>query len=572
MNDEHSSKNMEEIMGKLENYTHVLLKPEMARMRALSKAIGYDDEDIHRPRIGIQNTWSETAAGHVHLKQLTEQVRAGILQAGGVPIEFGGYGGCPISLGENGHRYDTPSRDIMAMDVETCAQLHTFDGLVLLSSCDKNVPAHLLAAARIDLPTIIVVGGPMQSGRFQCRKVDMSDLDPFSWRCETNPENVDFENVQEMTECLCPGPGSCALLGTANTMQSITEALGMALPGNEKTCAGTSKLLRLAKRAGRRIVELVDQDVRARQIMTPEAMENAIHILHAIGGGTNAIVHVLALAKELDMLDRINLPLIEKLGMDTPCITPIKPSGPFHLEDLGEAGGIQAVMKRLGDRIHRDCMTVNGKTVGENVDEAQIVLPEIIRPLDRPVFSEGLYVLHGNLADSAIVRPTVVSKRMFDVTGPARVFEGMEECLDALREHKINAGDMIVLRYEGPKGGPGMREMFKAMKYLYGRGLAKTTALITDGRFSGTNNGCFVGHISPEAAEGGPIAIVHDGDTIEIDVDNKQLNLLVPDEEIEARLKQWKRPEPKFKKGWLGLYCKLAASGSEGGVMKFDHL
>ena len=551
-------------MGKLENYTHVLLKPEMARMRALSKAIGYDDEDIHRPRIGIQNTWSETAAGHVHLKQLTEQVRAGILQAGGVPIEFGGYGGCPISLGENGHRYDTPSRDIMAMDVETCAQLHTFDGLVLLSSCDKNVPAHLLAAARIDLPTIIVVGGPMQSGRFQCRKVDMSALDPFSWRCETNPENVDFENVQEMTECLCPGPGSCALLGTANTMQSITEALGMALPGNATTCAGTSQLLRLAKRAGRRIVELVDQDVRARQIMTPEAMENAIHILHAIGGGTNAIVHVLALAKELDMLDRINLPLIEKLGMDTPCITPIKPSGPFHLEDLGEAGGIQAVMKRLGDRIHRDCMTVNGKTVGENVDEAQIVLPEIIRPLDRPVFSEGLYVLHGNLADSAIVRPTVVSKRMFDVTGPARVFEGMEECLDALREHKINAGDMIVLRYEGPKGGPGLPDVFKVMGYLVALNLHEQCAVITDGKVSGFAKGPFVCQVTPEAAVGGNIALVEEGDQIHLDLNNRKLELLVSDEELEARRKVWKPRSCRAKSGMLTLYAKLALPATQG--------
>ena len=551
-------------MGKLENYTHVLLKPEMARMRALSKAIGYDDEDIHRPRIGIQNTWSETAAGHVHLKQLTEQVRAGILQAGGVPIEFGGYGGCPISLGENGHRYDTPSRDIMAMDVETCAQLHTFDGLVLLSSCDKNVPAHLLAAARIDLPTIIVVGGPMQSGRFQCRKVDMSDLDPFSWRCETNPENVDFENVQEMTECLCPGPSSCALLGTANTMQSITEALGMALPGNATTCAGTSQLLRLAKRAGRRIVELVDQDVRARQIMTPEAMENAIHILHAIGGGTNAIVHVLALAKELDMLDRINLPLIEKLGMDTPCITPIKPSGPFHLEDLGEAGGIQAVMKRLGDRIHRDCMTVNGKTVGENVDEAQIVLPEIIRPLDRPVFSEGLYVLHGNLADSAIVRPTVVSKRMFDVTGPARVFEGMEECLDALREHKINAGDMIVLRYEGPKGGPGLPDVFKVMGYLVALNLHEQCAVITDGKVSGFAKGPFVCQVTPEAAVGGNIALVEEGDQIHLDLNNRKLELLVSDEELEARRKVWKPRSCRAKSGLLTLYAKLALPATQG--------
>ncbi len=551
-------------MGRKENYTHVLHKPEMARMRALSKAIGYDDDDIHRFRIGIQNTWSETAAGHVHLRQLTEAVRAGILQAGGVPIEFGGYGGCPIDLGENGHRYDTPSRDIMAMDLETCAQLHSFDGLVLLSSCDKNVPAHLLGAARLNLPTIIVVGGPMQSGRFKCHHVDMSDLDPFSWRCETNPDDVDYSDVQEMTECLCPGPGSCALLGTANTMQCITEALGMTLPGNSTTCAGTSQLLRLAKRAGRRIVDLVDQNVRARDVMTPEAMENAIHVLHAIGGGTNAIVHILALAKEMDMLDRINLPLIEQLGRSTPCITPVKPSGPWHLEDLGEAGGIQAVMQRLGDRIHRECVTVNGKTVGENVDEAHIVLPEIIRPLDRPVFSEGLYVMHGNLADSAIARPTVISRSMFDITGPARVFDSMESCLEALRRHKINPGDMIVLRYEGPRGGPGLTDVFKVLGYLVALNLHEKCAVITDGKISGFAKGPFVCQVTPEAAVGGTIALVEEGDQIHMDLNARRIDLLVDEDVLAARRKAWKPKPCRAKTGLLTLYAKLALPATEG--------
>ena len=551
-------------MGRKENYTHVLHKPEMARMRALSKAIGYDDDDIHRFRIGIQNTWSETAAGHVHLRQLTEAVRAGILQAGGMPIEFGGYGGCPIDLGENGHRYDTPSRDIMAMDLETCAQLHSFDGLVLLSSCDKNVPAHLLGAARLNLPTIIVVGGPMQSGRFKCHHVDMSDLDPFSWRCETNPDDVDYSDVQEMTECLCPGPGSCALLGTANTMQCITEALGMTLPGNSTTCAGTSQLLRLAKRAGRRIVDLVDQNVRARDVMTPEAMENAIHVLHAIGGGTNAIVHILALAKEMDMLDRINLPLIEQLGRSTPCITPVKPSGPWHLEDLGEAGGIQAVMQRLGDRIHRECVTVNGKTVGENVDEAHIVLPEIIRPLDRPVFSEGLYVMHGNLADSAIARPTVISRSMFDITGPARVFDSMESCLEALRRHKINPGDMIVLRYEGPRGGPGLTDVFKVLGYLVALNLHEKCAVITDGKISGFAKGPFVCQVTPEAAVGGTIALVEEGDQIHMDLNARRIDLLVDEDVLAARRKAWKPKPCRAKTGLLTLYAKLALPATEG--------
>lgn len=557
-------------MGKKEQYTHILHKPEMARMRALSKAVGYDDDDIHRFRIGIQNTWSETAAGHVHLRQLTEAVREGILQAGGVPIEFGGYGGCPISLGENGHRYDTPSRDIMAMDLETCAQLHAFDGLVLLSSCDKNVPAHLLGAARLNLPTIIVLGGPMQSGRFRCQNVDMSDLDPFSWRCETNPDQVNQEDVWEMTETLCPGPGSCALLGTANTMQCITEALGLSLPGNATTCAGTAALQRLAKRAGRQIVELVDADLKPGDIVTRDAMENAIRVLHAIGGGTNAIVHILALAHEMHMLDDINLKLIEKLGLDTPCITPVKPSGPYHLQDLGEAGGVQAVMKRLGALIHPEPITVNGNTVGRNVEQAEIVLPEVIRPLENPVFQEGLFVLHGNLADSAIVRPTVVAKSMFQVQGPARIFEGMEDCLEALRLHQINAGDILVLRYEGPKGGPGLTDVFKVMGYLVALGLHESCAVITDGKVSGFAKGPFVCQVTPEAAEGGTIALVEEGDTIALDLPGRRLDLLVDDETLAARRAKWVPRPPRVRSGVLTLYARMALPATQGGGIPLE--
>ncbi|QQO08435.1 dihydroxy-acid dehydratase [Breznakiella homolactica] len=551
-------------MGKKENYTHVLLKPEMARMRALSKAIGYDNEDLHRFRIGIQNTWSETAAGHTHLKQVTEAVRAGIWQAGGTPIEFGGYGGCPIALGMNGHRYDTPSRDIMAMDVETCSELHSFDGLVLISSCDKNVPAHLLAAARMNIPTVIVLGGPMGSGRFRFRNVDMSDLDPFSWACETDPASVNYDSVEEMTECLCPGPGACALMGTANTMQCISEALGMSLPGNATTVAGSGSLLRLAKQAGRAIVRLIDEDVKPSDIITPEAMENAIRILHAIGGGTNAVVHLLALSHELGMLDRVNLQLIEKLGMDTPCITPIKPSGPYHLEDLGEAGGIQGVMKRLGEKIHPSPVTVNGKTVGGNIEEARIRNEEIIRPLENPVFSEGLYVLHGNLADSAVVRPTVIAKSMHQVTGPARVFESMESCLDAIRLHKINPGDIIVLRYEGPKGGPGLTDVFKIMGYLVSLNLHESCAVISDGKVSGFAKGPFICQVTPEAAEGGTIALVHEGDAICIDLPARSLELLVSDAELAERRRTWKPNPPRVTKGLLTLYAKSALPATMG--------
>lgn len=404
----------------------------------------------------------------------------------------------------------------------------------------------------------------MQSGCYKHKNVDMSDLDPFSWQCETSPEQADFKGVQEMTENLCPGPGSCALLGTANTMQCVTEALGLSLPGNATICAGASALLRLSKHAGRRIVALVEENVKPSDIITLNSMENAIRVLHAIGGGTNAIVHILALAHEMNMLDKINLELIERLGLDTPCITPIKPSGKYHMEDLGEAGGIQAVMKRLGKRIHRDPISVNGRTVGENVDEAQVVLPEIIRPMDNPVFKEGLFVLRGNLADSAIVRPTVVSKSMFQVTGPARVFECMEDCLDALKRHKISAGDIIVLRYEGPKGGPGLTDVFKVMGYLVSLQLHEKCAVITDGKVSGFAKGPFVCQVTPEAAEGGMIALVRNDDPIRIDLPGRRIDLMVPEDEITKRRDIWKLPEPRVKSGMLTLYTRMALPATMG--------
>ena len=546
----------------------VLLEPEMARMRALSKAIGYDDEDIRRPRIGVHNTWSETAAGHIHLRQLTEAVRAGIWQAGGAPIEFGGWANCPIALGMHGHRYDTPSRDAIAIDVETVAELHVFDGLVLLGGCDKNVPGHLLAAARLNLPTVIVVGGPMRAGRYRGRNVDMSDLDPSSWACEVEPGSVDLDEVEQMTECFCPGPGACSLLGTANTMQCLTEALGLCLRGNATTVAGSAELFRLAKRAGRKVVELVEKDVRVRDIVTERSMENAIRVMHAIAGSTNSVVHMLALAEELDMSDSVNLGLIEDLGHTTPCITPIKPSGPFHLEDLGEAGGIQAVMKQLGGLVHRQERTVDGEAVGENVDRAIVLRPEVIRDVANPVFREGLYVLHGNLAESAIVRPTVVAPGLERMTGPARVFDSMEENLDALRKHRINPGDVIVLRYEGPRGGPGLTDVFKVLGYLVALNLHETCAVVTDGKVSGFAKGPFICQVTPEAAVGGPLAIVEEGDRIEIDLPDRSLNLLVPEEAIKKRLRRWIAPKPRVERGFLTLYARFAEPSSRGAGLR----
>jgi len=550
------------------NRQHVLLKPEMARMRALSKAIGYDDEDIQRLRIGIHNTWSETAAGHAHLKQVTEAVRAGVWQAGGAPIEFGGWANCPIALGMHGHRYDTPSRDAIAIDVETCAELHLFDALVLISSCDKNVPGHLLAAARLDLPTIIVVGGPMASGRYQGKDVDMSDLDPLSWACEVEPDSVNLNEVEQMTECLCPGPGACALLGTANTMQCLTEALGMCLPGNATTIAGSAALLRLAKNAGRCVVALADAGITARKVMTPRALENAIRVMHAIGGSTNSVVHILALAEELCVSDAVNLGTIEELGKSTPCITPIKPSGPYHMDDLDEAGGIQAVMKQLGEMIHGGERTVNGGTIGENVQHARVHRPEVIRSVADPVFREGLYVLHGSLAESAVVRPTVVAQSMQRVVGPARVFDGMEDALTALKEHRINGGDIIVLRYEGPRGGPGLTDVFKVLGYLVSLNLHEQCAVVTDGKVSGFAKGPFICQVTPEAAVGGPIAVVEEGDLVEIDLPNRKLNLKVSQDVLDRRLSAWRPPPPRVTSGFLTLYARLAEPSTRGAGLR----
>ncbi len=542
----------------------VMKQPGMARARALIKAMGYDDEDLHRPRIGVANTWSETSPGHIHLRGVADAVKAGIWQAGGTPYEFGGFAQCPVDVGRTGMRWDTPTRDVIAAEVETCAQIHSFDGLVLISSCDKNVPGHLLAAARLDLPAIVVTGGPMLAGRYQGKDVVTTDLDAETWACGLGRPRFAPDALAELEDAACPTAGACALLGTANTMQCLAEAVGLALPGSTTPPAVTAQRLWHAKKSGRRIVGLVQEDLRPSQILTRHALENMIRVLHAIGGSTNAVLHILALAQELDLGGEITLETVAKLSKEINCIVAVRPSGPFTMAEFDEAGGIPAVMRVLEERLHLDCQTVTGKTIRQNIRAARVRRPEVIRALGDPVFRGGLVILRGSLACSAVVRPTVVPKEMMKHAGPARTFDSMEDCLRGLEQGKVHAGEVIVLRYEGPRGGPGLTEVFKVVGYMGALGLDKSCALVTDGKISGFAKGPFICQVSPEAALGGPIALIRDGDRVEVDIPGQRLDLLVSEEELASRRRKWTCPPPRVSKGFLSLYARMAEPAERG--------
>jgi dihydroxy-acid dehydratase len=544
----------------------------MARTRALIKAMGFDDEDIRRPRIGVANSWSETSPGHVHLRAVADAVKAGIWQAGGTPYEFGGFGQCPMDVGHGGIRYDTPTRDVIAADVETCTEIHCFDGLVLISSCDKNVPGHLLAAARLNRPAILVPGGPMLAGRHQGKDVIVTDLDAETWACGVGRPRLPPEGLARLEDAVCPTAGSCALLGTANTMQCLSEAVGLALPGSGTAPAVSAQRLWFARQAGRRIVTLVQEGLRSRDILTSAALENMIRVLHAIGGSTNAILHILALAQELDLAHEITLETVARLSAEVSCIVSVRPNGAHTMADFDEAGGIPAVMASLRDQLHLDCRTVTGASVGQNLRSAGVRRAEVIRPLDQPVFRGGLAILRGSLAASAVVRPTVVPEQMMKHVGPARTFDSMEACLAGLETGKVQTGEVIVLRYEGPRGGPGLTEVFKVLGYMGALELDKSCALVTDGKISGFAKGPFICQVSPEAALGGPIALVKDGDQIEVDIPGRRLNLLVPGNELAARQRAWARPAPRVRHGILSWYARLAEPAERGGGLpvRFD--
>ena len=536
-----------------------------AGQRALWKSMGYTSEDLTRPIIGVHNTWSETCPGHYNLRSVTQAVKAGIWQAGGTPMEFSDFAHCPfISVGRSGILYDSPSRDIIAACVEACTELHMFDGIVLVSSCDKIVPSHWLAAARLNLPTILVCGGPMESGIYRGRRITISDVVAEGYAVELGFSNYPPQELLEMENCACPTSGSCALLGTANTVQCLSEAAGLTLPGGGTAPAVSAKRLWIAKESGRRVVELVYKGIRVSDILTKEALENMIIILHAIGGSTNALVHVLALIEELGMSDSLNIDTIDSWSDKIPCITNVLPGGEYSVCDFDEAGGIQAVMKKLGGHLHTNTLTVNGRTPAENLENAKVERSEVIKDLKEPLYERGLTVLRGNLATSAIARPPVVPQKMLRMTGPARVFDSEAEALDALKNKAIAPGSVIVVRYEGPRGAPGLRDLLKVTFYLKAAELDESCAVVADGKFSGFAKGPFVCQVTPEAAAGGPIAVVRDDDLIEIDMLGKRLNVKVPEEELQKRLAEWKPREAKVRRGILTLYARMADSCAKG--------
>ena len=547
----------------------VLTWPEGSIQRALYKSMGYSDYDLGRPLVGIANSWNRVVPGHYNLQLVAEYVRQGVLQAGGTPVEFGLIAACDgIAQSHLGMRYILPTRDLIANDIEMMAEAHQLDGLVLLGSCDKIVPGMLMAAARLDLPVILVVGGPMEGGcQFDGRAADGTSLTEALGMFQAG--KLDGESLHRLEDQVLPTCGSCSFLGTANTMCCVAEAMGMSLPGSATIPATHAARLHAAQAAGRQIVELIRKSITARQIINRQGIENAFRAGAAIGGSTNLALHIPAIAYEAEC-GPVTMEDLDALSRSTPQVAKMNPAAAANVPDFHAAGGIPAVMRELATILHGDAMTVSGKTVAENA--AGVAPPDrrIIRPLSDPWSSEGgLAVVRGNLAPrSGITKPAAIAAEMRVFSGRARCFDCEEAANRAIREGAIREGDVVVIRYEGPKGGPGMREMYTAMKLLYGRGLALKTALVTDGRFSGTNNGCFVGHISPEAAEGGPLAIVADGDTITVDIPDRRLELHLSDAEIQARLAGWQRPPLRVKNGYLALYARLAESADQGAIIR----
>ena len=545
---------------------------ENADIRNVIKGMGYSDDDLdsRRPVIGVANSWSTVIPGHFNFRQLSEQVIKGIHRAGGTAFEFGVIGLCD-AVAKNYFNYVLPSREVIADSIEIMANSNPFDGLVLMASCDKIVPGMLMGAARVNIPAIVVNSGPMLGGiEFNGKKSDSTSVSEALGMLRSDKiTEREFENIENLS---CPTCGSCSFMGTANTMCCLTEAMGMSLPDSSGVPAVYAERLRLAEKSGEAVCELVRNNIRACDVINAEAIKNAVRICMAIGGSTNAILHLTALAYEAEL--DINVPgLFDGFSKDTPTIARVNPAGKNDMETFWRAGGIPRVIKNLQPLLDMDVMTCTGKTIKENISEFSFVFPEneeVIRPIENPFSrSGGVAVLRGNLAPkTAISKPAAIDPEVWTFRGTAVVFDSDADAIKAILEKTIKPGNVVVIRYEGPKGGPGMVEMYRSLKYLNGMGLNKSTAVITDGRFSGTNNGCFVGHISPEAAEGGPIAIVEDGDEITIDVTKNSIHLHISDEEIDARLKRWTPPEPKVKKGYLSIYSKLASSADEGAVIK----
>jgi dihydroxy-acid dehydratase len=550
-------------------------KFELLSNKTCYKACGYTDDDLDRPIIGIANSYNEMVSGHMNLRALAEQVKYGVYRAGGTPVEFGVIACCDgITDNHKGAYYVLPSRENIADAVEIQARAHKLDGLVLLASCDKIIPGMLMAAARLDIPCVFLPGGCTLSAPPFGKKIRSDTTSISEGLGKYSNGEISYEELQALTQYCAPTCGSCQFMGTANTMSVLGEALGLGLSGSGLIPAVYNERKRCAFKSGEMAVELVKSDITSRKILTWDAIENAIMVLMAVGGSTNAVIHTCAIAYELGFDPKDVLAAFDKYSTVIPHIAAVDPASLIYdCEDLYKAGGIPEVMKSIRKYLHTDVMTADMRTLGENLDAFVNHYPanrDLIRTLGDPHSTlGGLAIMRGNLApDTGVAKPAAIAPEARQFTGKAICFDGEPDCVKAIQEHKIKPGHVIVIRYEGPKGGPGMREMYLPLKLLNGQGLAKTTALITDGRFSGTNNGCFVGHISPEAASGGPIALVRDGDEITVDVINKRLDLHVSDQELERRRAQW-HYEPKTDvTGYLARYAKLVSSASEGAVLK----
>ena len=543
--------------------------------RGAFKSMGYGGDGFKKPIIGIANSFSELVPGHTNLRELADWVKRGIYAGGATAVEFGVMATCDcLSSGHKGMYYSLPSRDIIADEIEAVAETSLLDGIIMLGSCDKIVPGMLMAAARLDIPSVLLCGGPMLSGLpFDGRNSDLTSLTEAYGLFKTG--KIARDDLTLLEDQCAPTCGSCQFIGTANTMCCLAEVLGLSLPGSAAIPAVYSERKRAAQAAGEAIADLVIKGIRPSAIITRQSIQNAIMALNAIGGSTNAVLHLLALAHEVDIPSEEVLGWFESYGMTTPLVAKIYPASKYTMQDFYLSGGMPQVLKELEPLLFTDCMTATGQTMGENIKNYPYIFKpdrEIIKPVSEPFGTgTGVAILRGNLApDTCVTKPAAIHPSQHLFTGKAVVFDSEEAATEAIVAEKIKSGDVVVIRYEGPKGGPGMREMFSAMKLLYGFGLGSTTAVITDGRFSGTNNGCFVGHISPEAFAGGPLAIVENGDEITIDIPNRVLTLHVSDEAIERRFKDWKAPELKYKKGHLARYAKMAQSASTGGILKLD--
>ena len=541
---------------------------QQAPHRSLFNALGMTKEEMERPLVGIVSSYNEIVPGHMNLDKIVNAVKQGVAMAGGTPVVFPAIAVCDgIAMGHIGMKYSLVTRDLIADSTEAMALAHQFDALVMVPNCDKNVPGLLMAAARINVPTVFVSGGPMLAGHVKGRKRSLSSM--FEAVGEYSAGKLTADDVCEFEEKVCPTCGSCSGMYTANSMNCLTEVLGMGLRGNGTIPAVYSERIRLAKHAGMQVMEMYRQNIRPRDIMTEDAILNALTVDMALGCSTNSMLHLPAIAHEIGM--DFDITFANEISAKTPNLCHLAPAGPTYMEDLNEAGGVYAVMNELNKLglLHTDCMTVTGKTVGENIKDCVNLNPEVIRPVENPYSKTGgLAVLTGNLApDGSVVKRSAVVPEMLVHEGPARVFDCEEDAIAAISSGKIVSGDVVVIRYEGPKGGPGMREMLNPTSEIAGMGLGSTVALITDGRFSGASRGASIGHVSPEAAVGGPIALVEEGDIIKINIPENRLELAVSDEELARRKANWTPREPKVKTGYLARYASMVTSGNRGAIL-----